>query len=538
MVFWFENLFLLNYLLDGLIRIALVGEDSFQYTSIVIFDLLFPFCTYALFVSGLRAPNRLLWSTFLFLRFLNPDRYLRIEFLRKTNIILRTIVNSFTYQFYLILSLSFLILCFSSIGLILFGRLNFNFLIFEPNQISYFYSSLFYSFVHLTSTAFTDEYDSSTTIMRIRNEFCLKTDPYQRYYEIAQQTIVKAVDYRYDLHSMKVHKNIFEKNTLIICEIIYDDNSESFHLNFTYDSHQIKHLMELILLECKQDDLFSGSDLLSCDFDLKDYAGKIKYMDSFKKKLNYDLLELFTLKADDTNFTFEEIEKQRTAKLILKKFSNSDQYFRQLSKLCDELNGFNRYLTARFDDYIRFYNYSKIANYIHLDFLNVFRLIMSNRFTRKISLDKVCTKSETIRLFYLIFYIISKIFILNILKAVLFKRYDLEKLKDQTNIFNTDIQEFINSFRFFQDFHAASSSDKNRDYLPVNLVLIFVKLICPTKFRIRERTDEGCLYILSKYSLKINSQNQVHLLDILSVCIAVQLNCRYFLISIVLVFIF
>jgi hypothetical protein len=113
--------------------------------------------------------------------------------------------------------------------------------------------------------------------------------------------------------------------------------------------------------------------------------------------------------------------------------------------------------------------------------------------------------------------------------VVLFKRYDLEKLKDENNFFNSDIQEFINSWRSFEEFYRSIDKDQKimKDYLPVNYVLIFIRSICPIKFRFKEKTDEACLFIISKYAIKIyhfqSSKMQVHLLDVLSICIAIRL---------------
>lgn len=535
-----ESLFLINYLLDGVLKVNIVGKDIFRYPSVVLLDLLFPLTLYTLFVSGLRLPKRLLWSTLLFLRFLYPDRYLRFDFQRKGNIIIRVIVNSFSYQLYLLAVLAFLLLCFSRIGQILFRHLDFNLLVFEPNHMPYFYSSFFLSFVHLTSNTFTDDYDQVTATMQVRNEFCRKADPYHRYYLIAEKQIVKAVDYRLNLHELELGKQSEANNTLILCGLTYVISS-GFYLNFTYDSDQIEHLMRIIRKSCTKDTLIEQSELLNCDFDLDSYAKKIRYMYSFRNQLNLGLAGLFNSTSEGTDLTFQRLAdlrnrisngtNNRTDKLINGSITDSDQYYDYLNGFCEELNG-RRYSTIKLDDERRFSNYSKIAKVIQLDFLNVFKFIMSNKFAKP--LDRICTRPETIKLFYLLFYVVAKVLIMNILKAILFKRYDVEKVRDSNGYFNSDIQQFINGWRSFADLKSDDT-----DHLPIHLVLDFVRQKCPDKFRLPEPTFEGCLYILCKYSAKLSCfadrndfsslsklRVRMHLLDVLSICIAVRLNCR------------
>lgn len=536
-----ESLFLINYLLDGVLKVNIVGKDVFRYPSVVLFDLLLPLAAYTLFASGLRLPKRLFWSTLLFLRFLYPDRYLRFDFQRKGNIIIRVIVNSFSYQLYLLAVLAFLLLCFSQIGQILFRHLDFNLLIFEPNHMPFFYSSVFLSFVHLTSNTFTDDYDQVTSTIQVRNEFCRKVDPYHRYYLIAEKQIVKAVDYRLNLHKLEHGIQSEANNTLILCSVTHD--SSGFYLNFTYDSDQIKHLMRIIRKSCTKDTLIERSELLSCDFDLNSYTKKIRYMYSFRNKLNLGLARMFNSTISEwNNLTFQRLadanNRTHDQAKSASSTTDSDQYHDYLNDFCEELNG-NRYSIIKFDDERRFNNYSKIAKVIHLDFLNVFKFIMSNKFS-KVSLDRICTRRETIKLFYLLFFIVTKVFILNILKAILFKRYDVEKVRDSNGFFNSDVQQFINRWRSFADSSAGSRSfEGDRDHLPVDQVLDFIRQRSPDKFRLPEPTVEGCLYILCKYSAKLGCfadrndfsclsklQMRMHLLDVLSICIAVHLNCR------------
>lgn len=530
----FESLFLINYLLDGVLKVN-IGKDIFLYPSVIVFDLLFPLVVYSLFVSGLRLPKRLLWSTLLFLRFLYPDRYLRFDFLRKGNIIIRVIVNSFPHQLYLCAILAFLILCFSQIGQILFKHLDFNLLVFEPNHMPFVYSSFFFSFVHLTTNTFTDDYDQVTSMMQVRNEFCRNVDPYHRYYLIAEKQIVKAVDYRLDLHDLEhgVQSNATANNSLVLCNVIH--SSSGFYLNFTYNPDQIKHLMRIIRKSCSKDGLIERSELLSCDFNLLNYAKKIKYMYSFRNKLNLGLARLFNSTIKENNLLFERLTDQsnRTDRSV----SDSDQYYNFLNDFCEELTG-NRYSIIKFDDERRFYNYSKFSKVIHLDFLNVFKFIISARKFHKVSLDQICTRKETIKLFYLLFFIVNKVFLLNILKAILFKRYDVEKVRDSNGFFNSDIQQFINAWRSFADSKPGLSSNDG-DYLAIDQVLDFTRQSCPTKFGLQEPTAVGCLYILCKYSPKLSCfadrndfsclsklKTRMHLLDVLSICIAVRLNCR------------
>ena len=534
----FESLFLINYLLDGVLKASLVGKDIFLYPFVILLDLLLPLIVYSLFVSGLRLPKRLLWSTLLFLRFLYPDRYLRFDFLRKGNIIIRVIVNSLPYQLYLCAILGFLILCFAQIGQILFKHMDFNLLIFEPNHMPFAHSSFFLSFVHLTSNAFTDDYDHVTSMMRVRNEFCRKMDPYQRYYLIAEKQIVKAVDYQLDLHHLNNSKqsNAPTNRTLILCNVIHD--SFGFYLNFTYDSDQIQHLMQNIRRSCSRDTLIQQSELLNCDFNQISYTKKINYMYSFRNKLNLGLARLFN-STIRKNLTFHRLadHRNRTSNRP-ESASDSDQYHDYLNGLCEELNG-KRYSIIKFDDERRFSNYSNIAKVIHLDFLNVFKFIVSAKKFHKVPLDRICTRKETIKVFYLLFCILTKVFVLNILKAILFKRYDVEKVRDSNGFFNSDIQQFINSWRSFADSLKGNLPD-DRDYLPVDQVLSFVRRKCPAKFKLQESTAEGCLYILCKYSVKLDCfadrndfscpskvRMRMHLLDVLSTCIAVRLNCRY-----------
>ena len=540
LVDFFENLFLLNYLLDGILKLNIVGKDIFLYPSVIVFDLLLPLMLYSLFVSGLRLPKRLLWSTLMFVRFLYPDRYLRFDFLRKGNVIIRVIVNSFSYQLYLCAVLGFLILGFSQIGQILFGHLNYNLLIFEPNHMPFAYSSFFLSFVHLTSNTFTDDYDQATSTMRIRNEFCRKTDPYHRYFLIAEKEIVRAVDYQVDLHNLdESGRSLPDTNkTLILCDVTHD--SSGFYLNFTYDSDQIKHLMRIIHRSCTKDTLMiEQSELLNCDFNLESYTKKIKYMFAFRNKLNLALASLFDLMVRNKNFTFNVLANQSgPADNRTMKSTDSDKYYNFLIGFCDELRA-DRFSLIKSDDDSRFGNYSMIGNVIHLDFLNVFKFIISARKSTKVPLDQICTQKTTIKLFYLIFFILTKVFILNILKAILFKRYDVENVRDLNGFFNSDVQQFINRWRSFADSLDGTRLD-DPDRLPVNQVLDFLLQKCPPKFELQEPTAEGCLYILCKYSVKLSClvdpddlsclrkvKMRMHLLDVLSVCIAVRLNCRY-----------
>ena len=523
---FYENLFLINYLLDGVLRINLVGRDIFLHPSLILFDLLFPLINYTLFVSGLRLSNRLLWSTFMFLRFLHPDRYLRFTYLRKSNIIIRTVVNSFLAQLYLIAILAFLILSFSQIGLTLFRHLDYNFLIFEPSQMPYFYSSFFYSYVHLTSIAFTDNFDISTILMRIRNEFCLKTDPFHRYNLLADSQIVKAVDYRLDLDSTDQIEHY--NNSLISCKVDLRAQYFGFYLNFNYRRIQVNYLLGSILKSCANDQLIYNSKILNCEFDLKDYSNKIRFMKEFKIELTHALIHYSKSRMLRMNLTFNKVKHIPELDKFIKKglFVISDQYYDFLTDLCTQLNGHNRYNLLEIDDERRSSNFSKIANWIRLDFLSVFRLIMADKQPSKVVMERICTRKETIQVFYLIFFIISRFFILNVLKAILFKRYDIEKLRDQNNFFNFDVQNFINDWRSFEE---TTIRKPFNDHLPVDYVLRFVRDRCPPKFRIDEQTNESSLYVLSKYSincLKLDHKSQMHLLDVMSICIAVHFNCR------------
>ena len=531
---FYENLFLINYLFDGLIRINLVGKDILLYPSVIIFDLLFPLIIYTLFVSELQLANRLLWSTFLFLRFIHPDRYLRFNFLRKCNVVIRTIVNSFFYQIYLCAILGFIILIFSKIGLILFRHLNYNLLIYEPNQMPYYYSSFFYSFIHLSSTAFTDSYDFATILMRIRNEYCLKTDPYHRYYLLAESQIVNVIDRKLNLDALD-RGEFVSNGTLFSCFVRYDLNA--FNLIIDYDESQIDHLMQLILKTCIKDGKIDKSNLLTCKFDTNFFSKKIKYIHSFEDRLNLALKQISELNSNiNTNLTYE-IFKNRTddqVPYLNDTFTISDQYFTFLNDLCVSYNSSERVTISQLDDKYRLFGFSTISNLIYLHFLNVFKLIMNEQFNKKLSLNRICSEPKTIQLFYLIFFIICKFFILNILKTILFKRYDLERLRNQSDFFNSDIQDFINSWRSFEQVH----DDKNssiQDYMSIDLILIFIQNNCPAKFRIENQTDETCLYILSKYSAKLNCffnkenandliKMRMHLFDVLSICVAIHFN--------------
>lgn len=538
-----ENLFLINYLLDGVLRVNIVGKDIFLYPSIVIFDLIFPLFIYALFTSGLILSNNLRYSTFFFLRFINPDRYLRVNFLRRGNIIIRTIVNSIIQQLYLCVILAFLILFYSQIGITLFRDLNFNLLIFEPSQTPYYFSSLIYTIYHLTSTAFTDNYDTVTSMMRIRNEFCLKADPYHRYYLIAEREIVDAVDSKLYLHTAEQNATHLNRQTLILCDVNYDYENLNFYLNFTFNPDQTKHLMSVIISKCKQDVLMSKSKLLNCDFDRSDYMNKIKHTYTFRNKVNSALRNSFSSTDSHIYLTFERVKQISSKKDF--SFDDSDQFYDYLNNFCNQLTTTDRYSILNYYDPRRYTDYSKIANWMNLEYLSLFQLIMSNSFTSKFSLNKICSKDETIKLYYLIFFILTKLIILNILKAILFKQYSLERLRDQNNLFNLHIQEFINCWRSFEDTNYRMDSEKlihNHqfilDHLPIDYVLIFLKNHCPIRFRLQEELDEDLLYVLSKYSIKLNCFNennfknigqikfQMHLLDVLSICIAVQMNCR------------
>ncbi|RWS15791.1 sodium channel protein type 5 subunit alpha-like protein [Dinothrombium tinctorium] len=462
---FFEEFFLTFYFFDGLMRYIVVGYNYFYYPKLIFFDIILPVMLYSIHVSS--APiGRVNVSIFIMLRFLAPDRYVRIKFLSKAKLMIKALVASWNEQFYMIVGLIVFLISAANIGLGFFQFTDKADNKYEPIAFPHVYITLPSAFFHLTTTVFGSGYDVSTVNLIIRSMYCKK-----------QMSLVTQIPFN---NQLKRVKNLEDVSALVICE--FEEDSSKLRINEEGIELQLNVIEESFAKEMRSYyaslNTIIDRNLLKKNF--KNYFESI--MMNARNTLTQHYYDEINKKNPETNPNLREDEKWN-----INLFSNR--------RLCSTL-----------------YEDKKII-------IEYFISSIQQAFQRSFFTEE-CASETTIRLFYFIVNFFAKLIILNILQSIVLVQYTRERMRDENDLID-DIIEYIDRWR---DYSTALGNYGN--HLPVRYATLFIANFAPSKIKILGRDEEAIQYVLSKYGLPLREKDMyVHLFDLLFVAITANFKC-------------
>lgn len=140
---------------------------------------------------------------------------------------------------------------------------------------------------------------------------------------------------------------------------------------------------------------------------------------------------------------------------------------------------------------------------------------------KKRSLAEQCATPSEVKIFYLLFNLFAKFFVLNMLKAIVLEQYSREKERLSLGLTEDDIAEYMDRWRIW-----SNNMGNYGTSMPVRYATYFIRKMAPTRLKIIGSSEETIQHVLAKYKLPLREKDlYVHAFDMLVVAIAANSDC-------------
>lgn len=479
---WVDVGLLLNSLADGLLRVAVVGSELlFRYPALFIHDIVLPMLLCTFHLSGLRFGRQMRWSLLLPLRVLTlPDRYLSAVGAQGPRTLLRTLMaakRQLATVFALLLSFLFLASAMSVRQWTLNEQMGH---VFEPPELPVTFNSVMFTLAHLYSVVFTGSFDVATQAFRERSSFCGVSDPHLSLSQHVEALIRDAIDRSpptvvwIDRNQSNVYPlNVSSAQWLIQKGEVSDWlHSPDYRLPFispippalwTY----IDSLSPIPLFFCAID-IRTPTVSLVFSSQLFELVRRIQYRcvalqqqstNSYKKLENCNLngttvqRNLFFVRL---NQIFQELLTDHHGRLqqYLKIKNNPAETPESVNKLqvIESLCNYERLYANSSRDPSRFDSQALldqlVDRYLYTSLHHAFQMQRDRNTLQRYDLNAgMCANPKWILIFYVLVFAIGRLLILNMFRAVVLNRYELERLRQTNAIRPIDVEAFLNSWK-------------------------------------------------------------------------------------------